>query len=293
MESQLAATVVIPTHLRPDMLHRAVRSVLAQTVQPAEVIVVDDACDPATRTLVHDVGKDAAVSMRYVENTRCIGVSASRNRGADVASCDVLAFLDDDDCWAPRYLARATSRLGESGADAVVTWRTDGAEGSLRAYRNPGEGLTVRQTVASNPGVVGSNIVVRRMAFDALGGFDESLPVSNDIDFFVRFLDAGRRYAVVDTPLVLVGNAPGPRLIDADQRRISGMTRYFAKHRAAMSRMQRLDYRRRILRARLRMRRDLAAVRWRRILYTLGVLALSKPEGRKDVQRVLALLRNT
>ena len=287
-----SVSVIVPTHRRPELLRRALDAAVQQTRAPAEIVVVDDADDVRSRDVVRSVAAHCSFPIRYIGYRGGSGVSMSRNIGVRESSGSAIALLDDDDYWDPQYLSNATQRLRDRQIDAVVTWRAGGLEGSLRDYRNPPERLTTRQVVASNPGVVGSNIVVRRAALVAIGGFDEMLPVSNDIDFFVRFLASGHGYAVIDAPLVFVGNARGPRLIDADPRRIAGMTRYLAKHGATMTRMQRLDYRRRILRVRLRMRRDLAAVRWRRILYTLGILALSKPEGRKDVQRVLALVRS-
>lgn len=286
-------SVVIPTHHRTRLLRRALESVTMQTLQPLEVVVVDDVKDNATRAAVREVSERCGLSVRYIGYRGGGGVSASRNLGVRAAHGALVALLDDDDYWAPTYLARAVRRLYDTDADAVVTWRADGIEGSLRTYRNPPEGLTAHRVVAANPGVVGSNIVLRRDVFERMGGFDESLAVSNDVDFFVRFLEGHHRYAVVPEPLVLVGNVPGPRLTDADQRRIEGMRRYLAKHAHRMTAVQRIDYRRRVRRATMRMRRDAASGRWRRVLYTAGVLALSRPEGRKDVQRVMALLRST
>lgn len=287
-------SVVIPTHRRPALLDRAVTSVLHQTLPASEVLVVDDADDPATRAVVDRLVRSRAGGdrIRYVANVDGAGASSSRNLGAAVAGGVVVALLDDDDHWAPGYLAAAVGRLAASGADAVITWRTDGSGTSLRPFRNPPEGLTAGRVIARNPGVVGSNICVRRDVFHRLDGFDEALPVSNDLDFFVRFLQHGHRYVVVDRPLVVVGDPGGSRLIDADQRRVRGLQAYLRKHRAAMGPLQRLELRRRIARVGMRAHHDALPRGWRRTLCKAGVLLFSRPQGRGGMRRAMRLLRD-
>jgi len=294
LTSLATVSVVIPTHRRPELVRRAVDSVMRQSWQPAEVLVVDDADDAGTRTAVADIAPEmhgSTARLRYVSN-RDGGVSSSRNRGAAIARGSIIALLDDDDYWACDYLEHAIGQLVTSGADAVVTWRADGAEGSLRSYRQPRPGLTAGEVVATNPGVVGSNICVYRSVYRKLGGFDENLPVSNDIDFFVRFLQAGFRYCVVEKRLVLVGNVTGPRLIDADQRRVDGMRDYYHKHYELFTPLGHLEMRRKIIRTTLRMRRAALPRGGRRMVYTLGTIALARPRGVNGFRRLLALLKD-
>lgn len=289
-----AVSVVIPTHRRPELVRRAVHSVMRQTWQPHEILVVDDADDAGTRTAVSDMARQVrgrTARLRYVRNVDG-GVSSSRNRGAAMARGCVIALLDDDDYWDRNYLENAIGRLVTTGADAVVTWRADGAEGSMRSYRQPKPGLTAGEVVATNPGVVGSNICVYRSVYRRLRGFDENLPVSNDIDFFVRFLQSGFRYCVVDERLVRVGNVDGPRLIDADQRRVDGMRYYYHKHYALFRSWGHVEMRRKILRTTLRMRRAALPRGCRRTVYTLGTIVLARPRGVNGFRRLLALLKD-
>lgn len=286
-------SVVIPTHRRPRLLEQAVTSVLRQTVSPDEVIVVDDADDAATRAVVDRLVHSPAGAdrLKYVVNRDRGGASSSRNLGAAVAGGGVIALLDDDDEWKPGYLDAAVGRLVATGADAVVTWRS-GSETSLRPFLNPPEGLTASQVITRNPGVVGSNICVRREVLHRLDGFDEALPVSNDLDFFVRFLQRGYRYVVVERPLVIVGDPGGSRLIDADRRRMCGLQAYLRKHHAAMRPLQRMELRRRIARVGMRAHHDALPRGWRRALCKAGVLLLSRPQGRGGVWRAMRLLRD-
>jgi glycosyltransferase involved in cell wall biosynthesis len=95
-------SVVIPTFGRPELVCRAVRGVLAQTFADIEVIVVVDGDDPATRQALGQIGDDR---LRAIQQPEKRGASAARNAGADAASGEWVAFLDDDDEWLPEKLA--------------------------------------------------------------------------------------------------------------------------------------------------------------------------------------------
>src|SRR4051812_1301977 len=92
-------SVIIPTYNSAALLAQAIASVLAQSVLPAEIIVVDDGSTDATEQLVQCHGS----RVKYVRQ-RNQGVSAARNRGVASASGEFIAFLDADDVWHPRKL---------------------------------------------------------------------------------------------------------------------------------------------------------------------------------------------
>lgn len=98
----MTISVIIPTRLRPDLLARALRSVFAQTLPPLEVIVVIDGPDPATAALLA-AWPDPRL---FVLQTSGLGAGAARNLAAGAARGTWLAFLDDDDEWAPEKLAQ-------------------------------------------------------------------------------------------------------------------------------------------------------------------------------------------
>ena len=110
-----SVSVIIPTRDRPDLLRRAVASVRAQTLSPTEVIVVDDDGGVAAAPPLADP------AVQVVGNDRARGASGARNCGAASARGSVLAFLDDDDAWAPTYLATAVAKLAAERLDVVCT----------------------------------------------------------------------------------------------------------------------------------------------------------------------------
>ena len=94
-------SVVIPTHDRPALLASAVSSVVRQTFDDFEVVIIDDGSDPPVRS---ETFSDLRIPLSVYRNERAQGVSAARNMGAVMATGDFLAFLDDDDLWVPEKL---------------------------------------------------------------------------------------------------------------------------------------------------------------------------------------------
>ncbi|GAA3224111.1 glycosyltransferase family 2 protein [Dactylosporangium siamense] len=228
-----AVTCVVPTHDRPELLPRALRSVLAQTRPPDSVIVVDDTGSAGPVVAEFD-GR-----VRYVRSWSSTA-GASRNLGAARAGTPLLAFLDDDDTWHPTFLDRCVAELAESTVDfaAAWTWRC------RAGHRRPGGSLPPAAVPADwlhrNPGLTGSNFVVRAEAFGRLGGFDAALPVNSDLDLFVRALDLGLRYAVVPERLVVQYR----NLSSRGPRRASGLAGYRHKYRDRLTVGQRRFLRR-------------------------------------------------
>src|SRR5688572_26839751 len=94
-------SVVIPTHNRPLMLRRAIDSVLAQTYQDFEIIVVDDGLRERSDNVVKLFEDDR---IRYISHEQEHGAPAARNTGIKNSNGELIAFLDDDDEWLPQKL---------------------------------------------------------------------------------------------------------------------------------------------------------------------------------------------
>ena len=95
-------SAVIPTRGRPELLQRAVRSALAQTLREIEVVVVIDGEDPVTSLALESGSQDGR--LRVIALAVSVGGSDARNRGVDAARGEWIAFLDDDDEWLPGKL---------------------------------------------------------------------------------------------------------------------------------------------------------------------------------------------
>ncbi|WP_213805077.1 glycosyltransferase family 2 protein [Granulicella sp. dw_53] len=112
-------SAVIPTRGRPELLLRAVRSVLAQTLRQVEAVVVIDGTDPATEQALTSLAQEDS-RVRVVALPTSIGGSDARNRGVTEASGEWIAFLDDDDEWLPGKLQAQLDAVTASTAPVVI-----------------------------------------------------------------------------------------------------------------------------------------------------------------------------
>lgn len=184
----LPVTVVIPAYRRPEMVERALRSVLAQRRPAAEIIVVDDASGDETGARAERMGARVIVH----EHNR--GEGPARNTGIEAAQHEWVALLDCDDEWLPTHLetlwpARdghvlvSTASLGTGARPAdhrVYGW----AGRRPRRLEGPAEVAVPENKVSP------SASMVRRDAAIAAGGF-RRLPRAADLDMWVRLLEAG------------------------------------------------------------------------------------------------------
>jgi glycosyltransferase involved in cell wall biosynthesis len=228
-------SVVVPTHGRPALLAEALAGVAAQTRRPDEVVVADDLGDERSAEVATACARATGLPVRYLPCPPAAGAARARNRGAAEARGEVIAFLDDDDRWAPGHLAAALDAMAAEDAPVAVTWTRFLRGDRTGDGRSVPRSLRAADVLAANPGVTGSNLVLTRAALDRVGGFDEDLTVANDQDLFLRLLDAGFAYAVVRRRLVDKRLHDGPRIATAGPGRREGLRRFAAKHGARLT----------------------------------------------------------
>src|SRR5262249_43426495 len=110
-------SVIIPTQNRPAMLKEAVASVLAQTFQDFELIVVLNGATPETAEVARELAKNPKTKVVAMEKST---LAAARNRGLDAATGTWIAFLDDDDIWLPSKLEVQLDAAAGADADLVT-----------------------------------------------------------------------------------------------------------------------------------------------------------------------------
>lgn len=194
-------TVVIPTRDRPDLLALTLRTVLWQQSVQTEILVVDDGEEPGTAELVRQVG-DSRV--RLLRNSNPHGVSGARNMGIAASRGKWIAFLDDDDLWAPRKLAAQLAMAETSGAAWVYAGDVTVDEDLhvVAGAPPPPPTRVISDLPRHNAVPAGSsNVVVRRDLLKAAGTFDPELRTSEDWDLWLR-LAAKSAPACVRQPLV-------------------------------------------------------------------------------------------
>ncbi len=195
---QPLVSVIIPSRDRPELVSRAVRSAAAQTHEPLEIVVVDD-CSSRPLTLPADLERDPRVRTVRLEDPR--GAGEARNAGVRATRGELIAFLDDDDTWRPTKIARQLAALAEQAVDAVETGYDLWDGGSLVLRYVPQPDRDFRTALLAKPYLQPSTVLMRRAAFEELGGFEGALARVEDWDFWVRFFDGHRAAAL---PEVLV-----------------------------------------------------------------------------------------
>ncbi len=195
-------SVVIPTRNRWHLLQRTLAGALAQEGVEVEVVVVDDGSTDGTaeRLAALDDGR-----VRVLRNERALGVSAARNRGVEAAEGEWIAFLDDDDVWAPDKLCRQLAAAGAAAAPFAYTTSVivDPAMAVLEVQPAPDPAEVLVQTLSfcAIPGGC-SNVVARRDLTRAAGGFNTELTTAEDWDMWIRMLlEAGGAAARCEAPL--------------------------------------------------------------------------------------------
>jgi glycosyltransferase involved in cell wall biosynthesis len=191
-------TVVIPVYKRAQFVRQAIDSVLAQTFQDFELILIEDGSHVAEAIAEGYRGR-----LRYAwqENQ---GVSKARNAGVAMGSAPWIAFLDDDDLWLPEKLERQI-RAAEAAPDVALV-HTDHVFLEADGSERPGprkipsaqvpSGWVSRELFLSNF-IITSSTLIRREAFEGVGGFDTALRLVEDYDLWIRI---SRRFRVMFIP---------------------------------------------------------------------------------------------
>lgn len=177
-------SVVIPVYNRAPFVKYAVDSVLMQDYHDVELIVVDDGSTDETPRILASYG--GAIRLLQQENQ---GVSAARNHGVAAAGGCFIAFLDSDDRWLPGKLSRQAAYMTHHPEVQICQteeiWIRNGARVNPRNRHRKPSGWIFEQSLALCL-VSPSAVMMTRILWDELGGFDTSLPACEDYDLWLR-----------------------------------------------------------------------------------------------------------
>jgi glycosyltransferase involved in cell wall biosynthesis len=233
MQQAVTFTVIIPSRNRPVLFAEALASVLGQSCDSIEVVVVKDGSAEEHEAAYGVVAQQAGSRTRFFDLPRTLnghGQSYALNYGAGKANGDYLCFLDDDDSWTDMdYLRRVQQSIAASGGaldlhltdqaafvsgrkvDRVV-WIED-LMTHLDAGRQRDLAGAVTVTVPELLKATGfchvNTTIIRKSLFTAMGGFDDDIRYENDRDFYFRAIDKAK--AIRYSPFVVSRhNVPDP-----------------------------------------------------------------------------------
>jgi len=210
-------SVIVPAYGVAHLVGDALRSLLAQSFTDWEAIVIDDGSPDDVAGACAPFAGDPRVRVMLTDNG---GVAIARNRAIAAARAPYLALLDGDDEFEPDYLATMVEAIeqhpdiGFVTCDATYTGLRDRAGKRFSSFHAQGGEVTLARVMRQEFHIIAGSMM-RRAAFDAIGGYDSTLRSVEDLDLWVRILAAGWRAVWLDRPLVRYRRRPGSLSMDA------------------------------------------------------------------------------
>ena len=184
-ENDYKVSVIIPTLNRINTLQRAIDSVIAQSFESIEIIVVDNGSSDGSVKML----KKYYPIVKLIHEHK-VGVSASRNKGIKYASNPWIAFLDSDDAWDRKKLEKQINLLHNSHDKYRLIhtneiWIRNGKQINQMKKHQKFGGYIFNQCL-SLCCISPSSVLIDRSIFDDMGLFNENLPVCEDYDMWLR-----------------------------------------------------------------------------------------------------------
>lgn len=206
-------SVVIPTYNRANQIEQAIQSVIEQTYQNLEILVVDDGSTDETEKIVRSISDERIRYIRLERNSG--GPALPRNIGVKNAEGSIIAFLDSDDRWLAWKLEHQMEFWKQHPEYAMIYCTFFTCSGERVIGVTPGEAvgreelsgdillLLLRRNTIGAP-----TILLRKESFDTCGGYDSSYQCLEDWEFVLRF---SSRYQIgfLDEVLVEANYTPG------------------------------------------------------------------------------------
>lgn len=213
-------SVVIPTYNRADVLPRAIDSVLNQTYEDFNVVVIDDGSTDNTEDVVKSYVDDR---IQYIQFKNNKGANAARTKGIKSATGEYIAFIDSDDEWLSLKIEKQIEAIQSTNADAAYT--------GIRQVDQNGNYITSTfPTISGNitdellrGNFIGSysTVIVSQELIDKVGYPDPELPCWQDWEWYLRLSD-NALFAAVNEPLVIRHN-DGDQISDNFQYRLESL----------------------------------------------------------------------
>ena len=194
-------SIIIPTYNRCELLKRAINSVLDQTINVREIIIVDNGSTDNTFEMISSLFPE----IRYIYE-KSKGVSIARNLGIKNCNSTWIAFLDSDDAWMPQKLEKQLFFTNNNNKKYrlihtdEIWYKNNKFQNQLKKHEKSGGDIFQKslEFCCVSP----SSVFMKKKIFDDYGFFDEALEVCEDYDMWIR-ITAKEEVGFIDNPLVI------------------------------------------------------------------------------------------
>lgn len=227
-------SIITPTYNRSKLLPRMINSVLAQTFNNWELIIMDDGSTDTTEDVVKAFS-DQRIKFFKSSNS---GASDKRNKGVNLASGKYIIFLDSDDEAKPSWLEELTSNLVDI-KESIVTcgWEKYNYQGELIEIGNPKSLGAMFNNLTIN--FLSGTLLIPKIYFLEIGGYDIHLKSGQHTELFIRLLPILEKYytevITIPVPLIKIHLHQGERIRTNYESILSGTTRILEKHEQLFS----------------------------------------------------------
>ncbi len=204
MKNKPIVSVIIPTYNQANFIDKAIESVLQQTYQDFEIIVINDGSTDNTEEIIRGFEDKRVKYIKKYKKNR--GISIARNIGIKVARGKYIALLDSDDEWLPEKLDKQIKILQDGSPELGVVYSNlcyiDKKGKNMNKLRNPKkEGYIYKDLLGGNYVGTPSTLLIRKECFNRVGLFDDLLNSQEDWDMWIRIAKY-YRFALIKIPLV-------------------------------------------------------------------------------------------
>lgn len=201
--------VVVPSFNRPHQTLRAVKSALAQSYPPNQIVVVDDGSHASNAGILADLLRDLPVELIATSPSRHPGIA--RNVGVAALQTKWVAFLDSDDLWTPEKLKVQLRLMAENGANVSCTnaFVNDFESQTLYLKKSKNEFLLTKSLLKNN-NVINSSVIIERDLLLAVGGIASSYSARGSEDYatWLRVSTLSRWLYIANPLAVYTANSP-------------------------------------------------------------------------------------
>ncbi len=184
-------SVIITTRDRPQQLSQACQSVFRQTIKPQEIIIVDDGSQITIDRLSLEQLCPQEINIKIERFDSSQGACIARNKGAELASGDILMFLDDDDTWEENKIRdqllvfKSNTEIGLVYSGKLIV-KENAREKVLYKVKPRAAGKIYPQILSCNLIGSTSSVALKKLLFEEVGGFDKNMPAFQDYDLWLR-----------------------------------------------------------------------------------------------------------